>query len=149
MPEDPRAASDRRLVDLCRMWAQMDAGSADEARAEFVAMAPQRDLDRAPCRCYVSELVITADLMAQLHITDGARDVLARLAPFRNQFAVLSWGESLLGSIGRYEVTLRSLVERECDETGFATSLASEEAAGLVAPAERTRAARERARRLG
>lgn len=148
LPPDPRASSDGRLVDLCRMRAQIDRGQASEVRAEFVATAPQHDLDRAPSRCYVSELVLTADLMTELDIPEGADDVLDRLAPFTGQVGVLSWGECLLGSIERYEIALRSLVHRACDDAGFERVLAHEQSCGFVAAEARTAAAWERARSM-
>lgn len=145
LPAESRLTPDRRVIDLIRLQVLADDGERDQAHQELMAMAPWADLDLAPCRNHASELVLVAGLLADLCVAAPAPELVPRLEPFRGQFAVLSWGECMLGSFDRYLAGLHSLIDDEVDRSGFEAAIALEEHAGMVTAARRTRAALQRA----
>ena len=136
---DP-CGTDRRLVDLIRLVALVEAGREAEAVAEYDAMDPATDLAAAASRRAAAELALNAWLAARLGRLDHAAAIEAALQPACGQLVVLSWGECLVGSFDGYLALLRSASDGRCDDDAFAAAVALETSLGDHRGATRTRA---------
>jgi hypothetical protein len=146
LPAHDPCGTDRRLVDLLRLVALIEAGKAPAAEVQYRELAPWADLDAAACRRYAAELTLCAELAGRFGHAEVAPDLIERLEPFGGQLVVLSWGECLLGSFDGYLADLCSLVSGDVDEVGFDRALEVERRAGDLMSARRTEERRARRR---
>lgn len=132
-------APDRPLTDLFRLVVLAEMGEIDEARDEFVRLAPHRDLDEAASRQYPGELALCAQLAARFRLVEPAQVLRQRIEPFRGQLLILAWGEGVLGAADRFLAQLGSVVNGRVDAGSFQAAVDLEEGAGATAEAQRTR----------